>query len=70
MVMRGDEPAHIQWRLAHADLRTTEIYIREARYQAGPNFGQPLAPLPEGLSDNGIVDGIATTDEQKSQCGR
>lgn len=63
MVMRGDEPAHIQWRLAHGDLRTTEIYIREAKYQAGPNFGEPLAPIPseliEGSKDGGIVDGTA-----------
>jgi integrase len=49
MAVRRDPPQDIQWRLAHKDAKTTEIYIGEARYAAGANFGEPLAPLPPDL---------------------
>jgi len=46
MAVRRDPPHDVQWRAGHTTLAMTEKYIAEARYEAGPSFGEPLAPLP------------------------
>ncbi len=46
MAVRRDPPQDVQWRAGHATPQMTERYIAEARYEAGDNFGTPLAPLP------------------------
>jgi integrase len=47
MAVRRDPPQDVQWRAGHTTPAMTEAYIANARYQAGANFGAPLAPLPQ-----------------------
>lgn len=46
MSVRRDPPQDIQWRAGHTTPTMTELYIANARHEAGPRFGEPLAPLP------------------------
>lgn len=49
MAVRRDPPQDVQWRAGHTTPAMTEKYIASARYEAGANFGEPLAPLPTVL---------------------
>ncbi|MDB4945885.1 MAG: hypothetical protein JWP97_5419 [Labilithrix sp.] len=49
MAVRRDPPQDVQWRAGHTTPKQTEEYIGNARYEAGPTFGTPLAPLPAAL---------------------
>lgn len=46
--IRGDRPFAIQRRAGHSDLRTTEVYIRDAE-SAGGAFGEVFPALPDEL---------------------
>lgn len=46
MAVRRDAPQDVQWRAGHTTPAMTEKYIANAQNEAGPNFGQPLPPLP------------------------
>ncbi len=46
--IRGDRPFAIQRRAGHSDLRTTEVYIREAE-NAGAAFGEVFPELSASL---------------------
>lgn len=54
--------------------RRVQRYIANARYEAGPNFGEPLGPLPPELiaaSGGDVIDRVITTEPARiSQCGR
>lgn len=49
MSLRGDSPQEVQWRLAHSDAATSEIYIAGAKHAAGKAFGTPLDVLPPAV---------------------
>ena len=49
MAIRGDDPLKIQHRAGHADLKTTQRYIRLAENIAGAHFGEPFPVLPSLL---------------------
>lgn len=63
MVVRGDDPAHIQWRLAHADLKTTEIYLRERGTRPARTSASRWRPSRGTFFE----DGIAAFEKLKTQ---
>jgi hypothetical protein len=74
MAVRRDPPQDVQWRAGHTTAAMTERYIANARYEAGPNSGEPLAPLPAELiaaSGGDVIENVITTQPKRiSQCGR
>ncbi len=66
MAVRRDPPQDIQWRLAHSDAKTTEIYIANAKNEAGTSFGTPLGPLPSEVLKAASVGHLAGPLERKS----
>ena len=65
MAVRRDPPQSVQWRLGHTTAVMTEKYIAQAQYEAGPNFGEPLAPLPPALIDpSADVIGVVICDPE------
>jgi len=64
MALRGDSPHEVQWRMGHATAVMTENYIAEARYEAGPNFGTPLPPLPVELIEGSDSERLATGGDE------
>lgn len=49
MAIRGDRSQKIMDRLGHANIATTQIYIREAEQLIGSGFGEVFPPLPSTL---------------------
>lgn len=63
--VRGDEPLKIMQRAGHADLQTTQIYVREAENLAA-GFGVVFPHLPPDLLDGGFASHSRRSESQSS----